>query len=209
VPTRDTPPPPPVEERETEDLLEELGLALRDAANWSDGLPDDARAVAHVERVQRAHAELARRGVEPGPSLAELSERTGWLMAPFLEECLRFPVSAPHAATAPEVRAGDGVRHWHRCPRCRAAELPDKTGIWLCDGCLAAAADALRDRTPLSRLLVFRSYSPEKWCAHADAETVLVAEEWDEVGPCYCARCVADEQQRRAGLQDEPGAPPP
>lgn len=116
-------------------------------------------------------------------------------MAPLLEETLRFP------AVVPAVREADGVRRQYRCPRCRSAEVPDREGIWLCDACLAAAAAAVRAPGPLEGLVVLRTYTPEKWCPHADAETVMVAaEEYDDgLGPCYCAECLAAEQRRRAG----------
>ncbi len=195
MPTRNTPPRPPIEQWATEDLLEEFGLALRDVAVWEGSLPDDPKARSHVERVQRTHAELARRGVELGSRLAELSGQTDWLMAPLLEETLRFP------AVVPAVREADGVRRQYRCPRCRSAEVPDREGIWLCDACLAAAVAAVRAPGPLEGLVVLRTYTPEKWCPHADAETVMVAaEEYDDgLGPCYCAECLAAEQRRRAG----------
>jgi hypothetical protein len=202
--TRNTPPPPPVEARSSDELVEELGLALRDAASWSISMPDDPRAQAHIERVKASHGELTRRGIDLAPSLADLTQQTGWLMAPFLEECLRYSTSSPAGAIAPMVRDTDGVRRRFRCPRCGVAEFPDNDGIRLCDQCLAEAAAAVAERRRLDGLLVFRSYTPERWCSHADAETVLMAiEDYDEGGPCYCAVCLADERQRRANRRSD------
>lgn len=208
--TRNTPPPPPYEVWGSEELLEELGVALRDMAVWSDSLPHDLRARQHLQRVHEVHAELARREVNLAAMLEELTGQTAWLMAQFLDECLAYsldaPDDAPRIAIAPHVRDADGVRHWFRCPRCRVREFPDKQGIWICDECLDAAVAALSASTHIPGAFVFRSYSPDKWCDHADADTALVAfEEYDGVGPCFCVDCLGDERRRRAGRLDGEG----
>jgi hypothetical protein len=199
---RDTPPPPPLTEWSDAALLEELGLALRDVASSEANLPFGERAVSHVRRVQAAHAELAARGVECGAYLDELSAVTKWQMTPMLAECLAFP------RVIPAMRDEDGVRRRYRCPRCGRGEYPDHGGMWLCDACIAAAIAAVRAREPLPGMVVFRAYSPEQPCAHADSETVLVAvDDSDIFGPGYCAECLIAEQRLRvrkqAGLAEE------
>lgn len=201
--TRNTPPPPPYEVWRSEDLLEELGVALRDMVLWSASLPDDLRARQHLRRVHEVHAELAKREVDVAPMLEELTQQTAWLMAQFLGECLAYTLDETHGVprieSALHVRDVDGIRHWFRCPRCREHEIPDKKGIWLCDACLDAVEASLAAAYHVAGAFVFRSYSTDKWCAHADAETVLIAfEEYDGVGPCFCVRCFVEERQRRA-----------
>ena len=206
--TRNSPPPPPIATRNADDLLEELGLALRDVAVVSSSLPVDPDRLFHINRVKAVHAELTRRGVDIAPLLATLTQQTAWLMESLLDECLRYPASSPGITIAPEVRDADGIRHWFRCPRCQDEEIPDKDGIWLCNSCLAESAAALRERRPLAGLVVVRSYTPEKWCAHADADTVLVAfEDYDGLGPCYCSVCLTDERRRRARIPSDGDAP--
>ena len=61
---RNTLPEPPVEERDTTKLIEDLCLALRDVGVRDHGLPDDERSIAAITSVQQLHAELEKRAVD-------------------------------------------------------------------------------------------------------------------------------------------------
>lgn len=184
-------------QRETEALVEDLCLALRDVGVGDYGLPSDERAAAAVTRVQQLYGELSRRGADVTPRLARLSEETSWQMCELLRDCLAYPEVVPY------VREHDGIRRALRCPTCREHELPGREGlaIWLCDACLEEAAESFRRRTPMRELLLLRAYNEFVWCRHADAETVLMAfDGYDGLeGAAWCARCVEEEQARRAG----------
>jgi hypothetical protein len=193
---RNTPAELPIGQRETEELMEGLCLALRDVGVRDYGLPQDERAVSAVAKVQQLHAELSKRGADIAPRLERLTEETSWQMAELLRDCLAYP------AVIPYVRERDGVRRALRCAACRERELPGRegVGVWLCDACLAEAVESFRLRAPMRELLLVRAYNESVWCRHADAETVLMAfDGYDGLEGAWCARCVAEEQARRAG----------
>jgi hypothetical protein len=85
-----TPPPPPVSERPTEQLLDELCVELRNVGvkDWS--LPDDERVLAHIKQVSSIHRELIGRQISLTARLSELSSQTNWKMMLLLEDCLAF-----------------------------------------------------------------------------------------------------------------------
>lgn len=189
---RNTPPEPPIEQRDTHRLIEDLCLALRDVGVWDYNPPDDERRAPAVRKVQQIHAELEKRGADFRPRVARLSEETKWQMGPLLQECLAFP------GTVPYVRESDGVRRAFRCSVCRGREFPDRTGLLLCDVCLARATESIRNRMPWGGLLLFRTYNESKWCKHADAETVMMAfDDYDSLDYAWCEKCIAEEQGRR------------
>lgn len=192
---RNTTPEPPIEERETTGLIEDLCLALRDVGVRDYGLPDDARAVSAIENVRRIHAELERRGANFTQRLAQVSEETKWQMAPLLRECLDYPEVIPY------VRESDGVRRAFRCSVCRRREFPDRKGLFLCDACLVQAAESTRTLVPWGGLLLFRIYNEAVWCKHANAETVLMAfDGYDGIEYAWCGQCIKEEQARRSTL---------
>jgi len=110
-----------------------------------------------------------------------------------LEDCLHFPESLPY------VRELDGIRRTFRCLRCRAAERPpDAKLFWFCDPCLQAIRDAVRSRIPIDGIWLFRTYSSARRCRHADAETVLAADYYQEAPDGVCELCITDELSRRS-----------
>jgi hypothetical protein len=56
-----------------DELVETLLLALRDVGVWEGMLPEDARAVAHVQQVQELANETLRRGIVLSKRLEQLS----------------------------------------------------------------------------------------------------------------------------------------
>jgi hypothetical protein len=190
---RNTSPEPPIEQRDTARLVEDLCLALRDVGVWDYNPPDDERRVPAVRNVQQIHAELVKRGADVRPRIAQLSGETKWQMEPLLQECLAFPETIPY------VRESDGVRRAFRCYVCGKREFPDRAGLLLCDVCLDGAAEAIRSRAPRGGLLLFRVYNESKWCKHADAETVMMAfDDYDSLDYAWCEECISEEKERRS-----------
>lgn len=190
---RNSLPEPPIEERETPKLIEDLCLALRDVGVRDYGLLKDDRGFASIKVVQQIHAELENRGVDYRLRLAQLSEETKWQMEPLLQECLAYPEVVPF------VRESDGVRRVFRCYVCREREFPDRKGLLLCNTCLAQCAEAIQNRVPWGGLLLVRIYNESYWCKHANAETVMAAfDDYETLGYAWCAECITEEQQRRA-----------
>lgn len=185
---------PAIDQRESAELIEDLCIALRDVAGcW---FPDgDDRAAVFIKEVQEIHSELEARQVDIRERINRLSDETSWQMQPLLEDTLQYPRAVPY------VRDKDGIRRAFRCPICGQQEVPDREGIWLCDVCLAKALESVKNREPSTGLVLFRTYNESKRCKHADAETVLMTfdDEYDyQMGHSFCARCIEEEQQRRA-----------
>ena len=182
---------------DTSELLEELCLALRHVGVGDHDLPSGERVTAHILSVQRLSAVLLARGVDVRPRLERLSTETGWLMPELLADCLGVPAPQPY------VRESDGIRRTLRCQRCHRAERPPDAWIfWFCDGCLHEVLTALRTRQPLSGVVLFRSYSSECWCRHADAETVLACDHYVDTLSGVCELCVGAELERRHAAPD-------
>lgn len=191
---RNTPPRPPIDQRESAELIEDLCIALRDVAGY--WFPDDDNGMAaFIREVQQIHVELEARHVDVRERINRLSDETSWQMQPLLEESLQYPKVVPY------VRDQDGIRRAFRCPICGQREVPDRKGIWLCDVCLANALKSVQSRHPSQGLVLFRTYNTSKRCKHADSDTVLMMfdDEYDfQMGHSFCERCIAEEQQRRA-----------
>jgi hypothetical protein len=189
-----TPPPPPPDQRDTDTLVEDLCVALRNVGVHDSELPDGARVLKAIEQVRTFHQELVRRGVGLSDRLEELSQQTRWRMGELLDECLRFP------AVMPYVKEMDGVRRYLRCGLCGRAERPVDPGpFWMCDGCMRRTVEAIDRREPTEGVVLFRTYNPDARCGHADAETVLAAIGWYDVIFGNCRRCFEEELSRRAG----------
>ena len=173
-------------------MVEELCIELRHVACGDYDLPHGERVVAHVREVCGIHAELTSRRVDYGSRLARLSEETHWQMPTLLDDCLAFPERLPY------VREADGLRRSLRCHLCSKVERPPDAKIfWFCDDCLRRVLDAVRQRTPAQGIILFRTYSTECRCAHADADTVLATDHYSDVLFGVCERCIHDELERR------------
>ncbi len=192
---RNTPPAPPIPERDTSSLIEDLCIALRNVAVWDHSLPSDPRAVRFVEEVAALESELSSRHATIEPRISTLSLQTGWQMELLLRECLLFPSVIPY------VREADGVRRVLRCISCRQADAPDRNGLLVCLACLKRAIQAAQQGAPLQGFLVLRSHTPSLWCAHAGPDTVLLAPDgFDAITPpTYCYECLTAELIRRQG----------
>ena len=167
---KNTPAELPFEQRDTEELVEDLCLALRDVGIRDYCLPKDEEAVSAVLRVQGLHGELSRRGADLTRRLERLAEETSWQMLPLLRDCLIYPDVIPY------VRERDGIRRVLRCPACRQREISRREGVvWLCDACkaeLAASGDC-----GLMRLkITLADYPPEGLSEQAPFEAVLLRE---------------------------------
>jgi hypothetical protein len=178
---------------DTPELIDQLMIGLRHVAvaERYDPSPSDTM-VNWIGFVQRVHGLLAGRFVAVEDDIESLSNETGWLMGPLLQECLQWPTTSPH------VREADGIRRFQRCWHCRQREYPDTTTESLCDECLLRLLELLHQRMPPPGVIFFRTYNESRWCAHADAETVLMTQdEYDFLADGRCERCLKDEYERR------------
>lgn len=191
---RNTVPDPPIGQRDTARVIEDLCLALRDVGGDTYRLLDE-RSVSHIQRVKQIHAELEKRGVDYSLRLARLTEETKWQMETLLQECLAYPEVVPY------VRGPDGVRFALKCYVCLEREFPDREGLLLCDTCMDRSAESIQTRVPLKGLLLYHMYNEEYWCQHANAETVMTAlDDYETLGYAWCAQCIVEERERREKL---------
>ncbi len=184
----------PLGARATDQLLDDLAVALRHVGVSDWGLPSNARLVEHISQVKAIQAELAGRGLDGSSRLEILSKETGWQMQELLDDCLAFPKKMPY------VREQDGIRRTLRCQACRNAERPaDAKLFWFCNACMERVVDAIRSRIPCSGIYLIRTYSPQCRCPHADGDTVL-ATDVDTDFPRFgvCEKCVVEEIERRS-----------
>ncbi|HWY87847.1 MAG TPA: hypothetical protein VNX28_14040 [Gemmataceae bacterium] len=189
---RDTPPLGPIGERDTESLLEDLCVALRNVGLRDRDLPRGDKVREHVAEVRAIKAELVRRSVKTDDRITRLSHETNWRMQDLLRECLEFPDSMPY------VKEADGIRRTLRCRLCRTHERPsDAKVFWWCNECLVHGLKSIEERTPFDGIVLFRTYNPEARCQHADSETILVAEYSSDTIYGCCAKCLTEELTRR------------
>jgi hypothetical protein len=201
---RPTDPLPPRNERRTEELLEELCIALREVGLSTKFLPytePDPDIVEEVDRVRAIENELRARRVESMSRLELLSDETGWSMPDLLLEIRAYP------GVRPWVRGRqNGLRIATTCEACGAREFPpDSRRIRICDRCLGVLESSLATAAIKDRMLLYRTYASDARCAHANDDTVLGVypwiKEWSEDFPVgLCRECVAQElSRRRAG----------
>jgi hypothetical protein len=200
---RPTESPPPRSERPSDELIEELCLALRDVGVATQFLPfrgPEPDIEKQVDRVQAVSRELQRREVDPGPRLDLLTAETGWSMGELLDECRKYPAARPWMRSTK-----DGLRIAMRCVGCAEHEFPSESRrIRLCDRCLETLDAALVSRTGSDHMLLYRTYTRDARCEHAGDETVLGvypwSPEWSEDFPVgLCRECVSEEVKTRRG----------
>lgn len=193
---RATPLKPPISERDSETLLEDLCLALRDVGVRDyEFLTGDKRTIEYVNQVKIIYAELQNRGVQIISRIIRLSEETSWQMEHLLNDCLRYPKVIPF------VREKDGIRRRLRCSLCRQAERPiDDQRFGLCDNCLNQVLHAIKACTPISGIVLYRIYNREKWCIHGNPDAVLANYDYEDDywgWDGWCEQCIIEEQGRR------------
>lgn len=191
----DTPPKPPIQKRSDLVLLDELCLELRHVGVCDNDLPDGDRVNQHIREVCVIHAELVRRKIDIVHRITLLSKETSWKMDELLGDCLAFPKRQPY------VKELDGIRRTLRCQLCRKAERPpDAKLFWFCESCMVRVVRALRQKVTCEGIVVFRSYTPNSRCSHADADTPLATEWYSEQIYGVCEKCVSEEIERRRSL---------
>jgi len=183
--------------RDSDELIEDLCLALRNVAIGNYGLPGDQRIVKYIDEVKALYAEILKRDVNSEVRIRQLSGETGWQMEVLLADCLAFP------AVCPYLRDEDGIRKYFRCPLCRKAEFPVDSKLEMCDECLERVAGILDTIPPLYTpppgLLFYRTYNSSKRCSHADSDTVLVTRDDEEFWYTgRCKVCLLDEKTSRS-----------
>jgi hypothetical protein len=176
-------------ERSDQSLLEELVLALRNAAIFK--LSDFG--ISSIQVVQRIHCELSRRQVSMDETLWNLTASTSWLMESFLSECLQYPL------VSPAVRILSGARRDFLCQVCKEREWKDENDSSICSACVDVALSALRNRKDTFGFVIFTSYSPSRRCRHADDHTLMImADPQDSWERPFCEECLIAEQERRS-----------
>jgi len=189
-----SPPRPPIRERPSQDLVEDLCIQLRHVACGDSALPTGERVVEHVREVAAIHQELRSRGVDFGRPLEILSEETKWQMLALLDDCIAYPQSMPY------VRELDGIRRTLRCRWCQEAERPVGAKLfWYCERCMHTLVEAVRQRSPVQGIVLFRTYNPECRCSHATDDTVLAADFYTDQLSGVCEQCIREEIERRKG----------
>jgi hypothetical protein len=188
-----TPTRSPIEKRDDDELLKDLGIELRSVACGDYGLPNNPKTVASIGAVQAIATELSRRGIDTHSSIQELSAQTKWQMDVLLAECLRYPKVLPF------VREADGIRRSLRCHLCSKNERPiDAKVFWFCRFCMQRVVEAVRTTSPIDGILLFRTYNTDNRCHHATHETVLAADSlYDSSVFGVCEVCILEELGRR------------
>jgi hypothetical protein len=183
------------------ELLNELLMALRDVieaekylADFDGGRRPDTseheRACALVQRVCNLYRMLERRADDLATPLAQLSAHTGLDMNQLLSDCLDFPDAIPY------VRKVNGMRRMFIC-YCGEREAVDREGLGLCRECISSALECVREKRKQAGFVIYRSYSPEVRCRHADFDTVLITLHTEGIWPPgWCEMCLLHEKQR-------------
>jgi hypothetical protein len=187
-----TPPDPPIKDRDSKKLIEDLRIALRNVGVWDSELPDGSTVRSHIEEVKMIHAELTLRRVDFDTRVAQLSDESGWLMEELLRDCLDFPKTLPY------VKEADGIRRYFRCWLCAEREFtPEAKRFLLCEGCLHRLLSDIKQKVPSKGVMLYRTYNEEKRCRHANSDTVLAALEQNfDVFGGFCEQCILEELER-------------
>jgi hypothetical protein len=118
-----------------------------------------------------------------------------------LDDCLAYPQRLPF------VREEDGIRRTLRCHLCQKAERPVGAKVfWFCEQCMQQVVEAVRQRSLVQGIVLFRTYNPECRCSHAGDDTVLAGDSYMDQLSGVCEVCIQEEIERRRG--GEPGATP-
>lgn len=187
-----TPPQLPVPERDTEELVNDLCVALRNVGVFDYELPNGPRVSQAINDVRTIKRELDHRGIDVADRLTALSAQTCWQMAELLRDCLSFP------AVSPYVRERDGVRRELRCSLCQKAERPmDAQRFLMCNECIGRILQCIRSREPAGHTVLFRTYNSVARCEHANDDTVLALDPYTDSLFGYCERCFQEELNQR------------
>jgi len=199
--SRNSKPQRPSEQVSAVEILNDLLISLRDVmdsekvlAEFSGGRepegPEFDKARTLINRVCKLYHMLEKRGEDLSGPLDELSAHSGIDMKELLLDCLEFPQTIPY------VRDLSGLRRLFLC-FCGKREAFDHDGLGLCNQCLYAALDGVRDKKKAKGFILYRAYSPEVRCRHADFNTVMITlykeGHWF---PAWCEMCLVQEKHR-------------
>jgi hypothetical protein len=193
---RNTPPRLPIEQRPTDELIEDLCIALREVGCMGPWHPEHNRGQQAISDVKQIYRELSSRSISVDSQINKLSLDTKWQMDVLLGDCLAYPNHIPY------VRDVDGIRRSLRCALCAVKERrPDAQVFWYCEECMRVALDALISTTPGDRFFLFKTYNQEQRCVHADNDTLLISDSsYYEQAFGVCQVCIEKEIQRRTQL---------
>jgi hypothetical protein len=187
-----TPPEPPIRDRDNKKLLEDLCIGLRNVGVWDSELPGGDTVRNYIEETKMIHAELKRRGVDVDTRVSQLSDESGWLMGELLEDCLDFPKTLPY------VKEADGIRRYFRCWLCVEREFTaEAKRFLLCEDCLHRLLSDIKKRVPSKGVMLYRTYNEEKRCQHANSDTILATlEQSFDVFGGFCEQCISEALER-------------
>jgi hypothetical protein len=187
-----TPPEPPIRDRDNKKLLEDLCIGLRNVGVWDSELPGGDTVRNYIEETKMIHAELKRRGVDVDTRVSQLSDESGWLMGELLEDCLDFPKTLPY------VKEADGIRRYFRCWLCVEREFTaEAKRFLLCEDCLHRLSTDIKKRVPSKGVMLYRTYNEEKRCQHANSDTILATLEQNfDVFGGFCEQCISEALER-------------
>lgn len=186
-----------IQSRESETLIDDLFIALREVAVREGGLPSSLQAIKWIKNVQEIHHELEFRNVSLNEKILELNKQTNWLMDIYLQDCLSWP------KTIPLVRENDGIRRLRRCCICRKAEMPlSGNGMPFCDLCLNEIGLILeKGVSTFSELMLISPKIPDTDCGHVYRNSLIISYEYNEdFTYYYCKKCVLQELVKRKKL---------
>jgi hypothetical protein len=156
-----------------------------------------------VQRVCNLNGMIEKRTDDISLPLEQLSAHTGIDMTQLLNDCLEFPDVIPY------VRKLNGMRRMFIC-YCGEREAVDREGLKLCTHCVSAALECVREKRKGAGFVIYRSYSPEVRCRHADFNTVLITLYREGTWPPgWCELCLLHEVQRIRDLQQTEQASKP
>lgn len=187
-----TPPEPPIRDRDNKKLIEDLCIALRNVGVWDSELPAGDTVRSYIEETKMIYAELKGRGVDLDTRVSQLSDESGWLMGELLKDCLDFPKTLPY------VKEADGIRRYFRCWLCAEREFTlHAKRFLLCEQCLQKLLSDIRRRVPSKGVMLYRTYNENKRCDHADSETVLATLEQNfDYFSGFCEQCILEELEQ-------------
>jgi hypothetical protein len=169
-------------------VLADLEMDLDKEIEAEGAKVDKARSA--ITKVCNLYYQLESRKENIEAPLKELSLHLKLDLTRLLADCLKFP------AVIPYVRDLGGLRRLFIC-YCGLNEAPDREGLGLCTGCLQAALECVREKKKSDRFVLYRSYSSQVRCRHADFNTALVT--IFKPGfwlPAWCEVCLMQEKDR-------------
>lgn len=175
---RNTPPKPPISERNDKEVVEALCIALRDVGVSNGVLPDGEGIREKIKTVQQIHKEIVKRDINIRRRIKKLARETKWPMVRLLDETIRFPETIPYLEEKPKLV----------CRECAKNTYARNALLGLCDECLEKGIEFLESDSPDIRVITCSI------CGKKERAYYVYDGEADR---CYCLECLKFEKKRR------------